>query len=75
MVCFVLDQIMVVNSLWHINIQTSFSVALNRKYHHEAWKFYCSRSNLTYGNTHLDRDGTHGSNVLHTYIRQVSMRN
>ena len=30
----------------------------------EAWKFYSSRSNLTCGNTHLDRDGTHGSNAL-----------
>ena len=34
---------------WPICMQTSFSVdvALNRQCHQEAWKFYCSRSNLT----------------------------
>ena len=52
-------------------MQTSFSVALNRKYHQETWKFYYSRKKLTKGSTHLDRDGTHRSSALENVFCQL----
>ena len=58
---------------WLISMHTSFIVAQNRDYHPEAGKFYCSRwSNMTKGNTYLDRDGTHGSHVSQNVILSIT---
>ena len=71
MVCYVLAQIMVVNSFMADLYVKKPQCSYKQKVPSEAWKFYFSRSNLTSGNTHLDRDGTHGSNALQNVFCQL----
>ena len=70
-VCYVLAQIMVVNSFMAHLYANKLQCSSKQKVPSRDMEILLQQKKLTKGSTHLDRDGTHGSSALENVFCQL----